>query len=157
MFLPLQSFYDPKQNYLRKYLRNVTVFKTNGFTLRKAPPPVQSCFLQTPWDQAFFGRHNNTVSRGSREGTGRIATATMFRKNALQLWDFIKILSKIATLVYFFTILALEFKSPFSLRQSFGGKSSSARIYSQGVGSNLLVSSVLLDLFEKFVTMVSIV
>ena len=45
----------------------------------------------------------------------------------------------------------------FLLRQSFGCKSSSARIYSQGVGSNLLVSSVLFDLFEKFVTMVSIV
>ena len=78
-------------------------------------------------------------------------------KNALQLCDFIKTLSKIAALVYFFTTLALEFTSPFSLRQSFGGKSSSARIYSQGVGSNLLVCSVLFDLLEKSVTMVSIV
>lgn len=55
------------------------------------------------------------------------------------------------------SLLALEFQSPFSLRQSFGGKSSLARISSQGVGSNLLVFSVLFDSLEKLVTMVNIV
>ena len=69
-------------------------FQNNGFAERKLLPPVQSCFLQTPKDQAFFWRHNNIASRG--RGELNIGTATMLRKMIPKYAIFSTVLSKIA-------------------------------------------------------------
>ena len=70
------------------YLTQQNSFQINGFAQRKPPSPVQSCFLQTLRDPAFFWRPNNTASRG-RWGEGKNRLATTFRKNFPQVCNFL--------------------------------------------------------------------
>ena len=69
------------------YLTQQNYFQINGFTQRKPPPPVQSCFLQMLRRPAFFW--NPTTLLPGRGGGGKNRSATKFRKNAPQVCNFL--------------------------------------------------------------------